>query len=77
MSDAHANGQAVHVWLTDDGEEAPATYGKLVDNGVDGIMTDRPSRLEAYLAERGVRWKAPKKPKGGRPRAKRLRRARR
>lgn len=61
VSDAHANGQAVHVWLTNDAEEAPATYGKLIDNGVDGIMTDRPSRLEAYLAERGVRWTKPKK----------------
>lgn len=62
VTDAHANGQAVHVWLTDDAEEAPATYGKLVANGVDGIMTDRPSRLEAFLAENGLRWKKPKKP---------------
>lgn len=61
VSDAHSNGLAVHVWLTADSEEAPATYGKLVDNGVDGIMTDRPSRLEAFLAKRGVRWK-PRKP---------------
>ena len=64
VSDAHANGKAVHVWLNNDTEEAPATYGRLIDNGVDGIMTDRPSRLEAYLAERGVQWKKPKKGKG-------------
>jgi glycerophosphoryl diester phosphodiesterase len=61
VTDAHRNGLAVHVWLNDDSEEAPPTYGRLVRNGVDGIMTDRPSRLEAFLAGEGVRWTPPKK----------------
>jgi len=60
VADAHANGFAVHPWLADKGEENAATYNRLVDNGVDGIMTDAPSRLEPVLAARGVRWK-PKK----------------
>jgi glycerophosphoryl diester phosphodiesterase len=60
---AHANGLAVHVWLAGKEEENAATYGKLIDAGVDGIMTDTPTRLEAALAERKVRYKAPRKPK--------------
>jgi glycerophosphoryl diester phosphodiesterase len=55
VANAHANGLAVHVWLNSDEEENATTYGSLVDNGVDGIMTDFPSRLEALLAARGVR----------------------
>ena len=62
VDNAHANGLAVHVWIGD-GEEDDASsdmealYDKLIDNGVDGIMTDRPTRLEAQLAKRKVRWK--------------------
>ena len=77
VADAHANGKAVHVWLENQGEETNAVYGKLVDNGVDGIMTDRPSRLEAYLAERGVRWTKAKKQKQRRAQQRRARRAKR
>lgn len=61
VTDAHANGLVVHVWLENPGEENAATYAKLVDAGVDGIMTDYPSRLEAFLTERGLQWK----PKAG------------
>ena len=80
VDDAHANGFAVHVWLAGKEEENAAVYNKLIDNGVDGIMTDTPSRLEAVLAERGVRYEPPrakaKKPKKAR-RAARRRAARR
>jgi glycerophosphoryl diester phosphodiesterase len=48
VRDAHANGLAVHPWTIDD----PATMEKLLDWGVDGIMTDRPSTLEAVLERR-------------------------
>jgi glycerophosphoryl diester phosphodiesterase len=48
---AHANGLAVHVWTIND--EADMAW--LLDIGVDGIMTDRPSVLEALLVERGLR----------------------
>jgi glycerophosphoryl diester phosphodiesterase len=49
---AHANGLAVHVWTINDRE----TMEWLVDVGVDGVMTDRPTMLEDVLAERGVRY---------------------
>ena len=45
---AHANGLAVHVWTIND----RATMEALVDMGVDGIMTDRPTLLEEVLAAR-------------------------
>jgi glycerophosphoryl diester phosphodiesterase len=48
VADAHANGLAVHPWTINDA----ATMEKLLDWGVDGIMTDRPSLLEAILEHR-------------------------
>jgi glycerophosphoryl diester phosphodiesterase len=52
LASAQEAGVAVHVWTIDD----PAEMGALIDLGVDGIMTDRPSVLEAVLQERGVAW---------------------
>jgi glycerophosphoryl diester phosphodiesterase len=49
---AHANGLAVHVWTIND----RPTMEWLVDIGVDGVMTDRPTLLEQVLADRGVRY---------------------
>ena len=45
---AHEAGLAVHVWTIDD----PAEMEELLDLGVDGIMTDRPSVLAHVLASR-------------------------
>lgn len=50
---AHELGLAVHVWTIDD----PVEMAALVETGVDGIMTDRPSVLAAVLAERQVGWR--------------------
>jgi glycerophosphoryl diester phosphodiesterase len=50
---AHANGLAVHVWTIND----RPTMEWLVDIGVDGVMTDRPTLLEQVLAEKGVRYR--------------------
>ncbi|MCA1726093.1 MAG: glycerophosphodiester phosphodiesterase [Actinobacteria bacterium] len=49
IEDAHTNGLAVHVWTVDD----RPTMELLIDWGVDGIMTSRPTLLERLLREHG------------------------
>jgi glycerophosphoryl diester phosphodiesterase len=49
---AHALGIAVHVWTIND----RATMARLVDLGVDGIITDLPTTLASVLDERSVAW---------------------
>ena len=51
---AHDHGLAVHVWTIDEPDEME----RLLDLGVDGIMTDRPSVLEAILQRRGTAYRA-------------------
>jgi glycerophosphoryl diester phosphodiesterase len=46
---AHRRGVQVHVWTVDD----PAEITRLLDLGVDGIMTDRPQVLKDLLVDRG------------------------
>ena len=47
---AHQLGLKVHVWTIDE----PATMHRLLDLGVDGIMTDRPEALASVFDERGL-----------------------
>ncbi len=47
---AHRAGLPVHVWTIDDAAEME----RLLDMGVDGIMTDRPAVLKKVLTARGL-----------------------
>ncbi|HEX2075593.1 MAG TPA: glycerophosphodiester phosphodiesterase [Geodermatophilus sp.] len=49
LAAAHARGLQVHVWTVDTPEDAAS----MLDLGVDGIMTDRPSMLRELLEKRG------------------------
>ena len=49
---AHGAGIAVHVWTINDVDE----MARLLDLGVDGIITDTPTSLVELLQQRGVAW---------------------
>jgi glycerophosphoryl diester phosphodiesterase len=51
---AHARGLQVHVWTVDD----PAECTRVLELGVDGVMTDRPAMLRELLEKRGS-WRVP------------------
>lgn len=54
VTEAHANGLAVHVWTINSREEMEF----LIDIGVDGIMTDKPTLLEEVIQARSVAFEA-------------------
>ncbi|HVA52848.1 MAG TPA: glycerophosphodiester phosphodiesterase [Acidimicrobiales bacterium] len=49
---AHTAGVAVHVWTINEVDE----MARLVEMGVDGLISDRPTPLAALLKERGCAW---------------------
>jgi len=52
---AHRHGLRVVVWTVND----PAEMARLIELGVDGIITDYPDRLRAVMAERSLTLPAP------------------
>ena len=57
IAQAHARRQEVHVWTVNDEPE----MRRLLDLGVDGIVTDRPTLLRQVLEDRG-QWHHPTRP---------------
>jgi glycerophosphoryl diester phosphodiesterase len=49
---AHGAGIAVHVWTINEVDE----MARLLDVGVDGLISDIPTPLVSLLKERGVAW---------------------
>jgi glycerophosphoryl diester phosphodiesterase len=60
VREAHARNVAVHVWTIDE----PADMRRLLEWGVDGIITDRPDRLARLLHETRGRPLPPGPPPG-------------
>ena len=52
---AHRAGLAVHVWTVNDADD----MRRLLDLGVDGIISDLPTTLAGVLSERGAAWEGP------------------
>jgi glycerophosphoryl diester phosphodiesterase len=52
---AHAAGKVVHVWTVNDTESTE----RLLDLGVDGIISDLPTTLCGVLTTRGLAWGGP------------------
>jgi glycerophosphoryl diester phosphodiesterase len=50
---AHRRGRAVHVWTVNE----TTSMERLLDLGVDGIISDLPTTLCGVVAARGVAWK--------------------
>ncbi len=57
---AHAQGVAVHVWTVNQRD----AMERLLDLGVDGIITDLPTTLRALLDKTGSAWVPPGSPGG-------------
>jgi glycerophosphoryl diester phosphodiesterase len=52
LAAAHEAGLLVVPWTVDE----PGDMEKLIELGVDGLITDYPDRLAEILAERGIRY---------------------
>ena len=55
---AHEAGLAVHVWTVND----EAEMARILDLGVDGVISDLPTPLVALVAGRGLAYRALRPP---------------
>jgi len=53
VKEAQALGLKVLAWTVND----PAVMARMLDNGVDGLVTDRPDLARKILEERNIRWR--------------------
>jgi glycerophosphoryl diester phosphodiesterase len=51
---AHEQGYAVHVWTNGPADETRESYGRLIELGVDGIISSHPGRLHEFLCANGI-----------------------
>ncbi|MEO7664734.1 MAG: glycerophosphodiester phosphodiesterase [Candidatus Limnocylindrales bacterium] len=70
LATAHELGLPVHAWTVND----PGEMQRLLDLGIDGLMTDRPALLREVLVARGAWHGAQHDPSGARHDASRARR---
>ena len=58
VDDAHANGLAVWVWFNGNDDDAPAEWQRLMDLGVDALLTGKPRLAQAELTARDAAFTA-------------------
>lgn len=58
VDDAHANGLAVWVWFNGNDDDAPAEWQRLMDLGVDALLTGKPRLAQAELEARAAQFAA-------------------
>lgn len=59
VDDAHAVDLAVWVWFNGNDDDVPAEWNRLMDLGVDGLITGKPQQLQAVLDARGAAFRTP------------------
>ncbi|MSO38108.1 MAG: glycerophosphodiester phosphodiesterase [Acidimicrobiia bacterium] len=57
VSDAHDDGGAVWAWFNGNDDDVESEWGRLLDMGVDGLITGRPKRLQTFLDARETVFK--------------------
>lgn len=58
VADAHRFGLAVHVWFNGNDDDVPVEWDRLLDMGVDGLITGKPKLLQETLRRRMQSFRA-------------------
>ena len=59
VDDAHAVHMAVWVWFNGNDDDVASEWNRLLDLGVDGLITGKPAQLQAVLDARGQHFRTP------------------